>query len=108
VGSEIGQTYPLLGVASALQRRTFHGHPLNADQAVTVYEALRMHTIGGAYALGEEHTRGTLEPGGYADVIAVDRNPLVTSVGDLPDSSVSEVLLGGRSAFRDECRRSNR
>jgi predicted amidohydrolase YtcJ len=100
VGSEIGQTNPFLGVASAVSRRTFHNRALNADQAVTTYEALRMHTIGGAYALGEEHTRGTLEPGKYADLIALDRNPLTTPADELLDISVDEVFLGGRSAFQ--------
>ncbi|WP_139007409.1 amidohydrolase, partial [Arthrobacter crystallopoietes] len=58
VGSETGQTNPFLSIASAVARRTFHGDALNPEQSVTTYEALRMHTLGGAHALGEEHTRG--------------------------------------------------
>ncbi|AKS30708.1 amidohydrolase [Mycolicibacterium goodii] len=100
VGSEIGQTNPFLSIASAVARRTFHQRPLNADQGVTVYEALRMHTHGGAYAIGEEHTRGTLEPGKLADVIVLDRDPLSTPVEELTDIRVDEVFLGGESVFR--------
>lgn len=100
VGSEIGQTNPFLSIASAVARRTFHQRPLNADQGVTVYEALCMHTHGGAYAIGEEHTRGTLEPGKLADVIVLDRDPLSTPVEELTDIRVDEVFLGGESVYQ--------
>lgn len=94
VGSEIGQTNPFLGIASAVHRRMFHGRPLGPDESVSVRQALRMHTIGGAYALGEEQSRGTLEPGKFADVIALDRNPLQTE--ELLQVQVDEVFLAGK------------
>lgn len=54
-----------------------------------------MHTLGGAYALGEEASRGTLEPGKFADLIAIDRNPLTTDPDDLGEIAVDYVFLGG-------------
>ncbi len=95
VGSEAGQTNPFVSIASCVGRRTFHGHRLNPDQATTMLEALRMHTLGGAFALGEETSRGTLEPGKFADLIAIDRNPLTTDPDDLVDIAVDHVFLGG-------------
>lgn len=96
VGSEIGQTNPFLSIASAVSRRTFHDRPLGPDEGVTIRQALRMHTVGGAYALGVEATTGTLEPGKFADVIALDRNPLEIPESDLLDVNVEEVFLAGR------------
>lgn len=99
VGSEIGQTNPFLSIASSVRRRTFHGHELDAAQRLTVDEALRMHTLGGAYALGEEHTRGTLTAGKYADLIALDRSPLETAVEEFCDITVDEVFLAGEPVY---------
>lgn len=95
VGSEIGQTNPFLSIASAVNRRTFHQQVMGTDQRVSVYEALRMHTIGGAYALGEENTRGTLDPGKFADIIALDRNPLSVGTDELLDITVEDVFISG-------------
>jgi predicted amidohydrolase YtcJ len=36
-----------------------------------------------------------LEPGKFADLIAVDRNPLTTDPDDLVDIAVDHVFLGG-------------
>lgn len=99
VGSEVGQTNPFLSIASAVARRTFHGEVLTPDQGVSIYEALRMHTVGGAYALGEEHTRGRLEPGMLADLIVLDRDPLAVPPEELLDIKVEEVFLGGEHVY---------
>jgi predicted amidohydrolase YtcJ len=100
VGSEIGQTNPFLSIASAVGRRMFHSGVLTPDQAVSTYEALRMHTLGGAYALGEEASRGSLEPGKLADVIALDRDPLALNSEELLAIRVEEVYLGGLLVHR--------
>ncbi|WP_148573460.1 amidohydrolase [Nocardioides caldifontis] len=95
VGSEIGQTDPFRSIASCVGRRTFHGGTLNLDQVVTVREALRMHTFGGAHAMQQETTRGTLEVGKLADMIVLDRNPLAVGADELADIAVERVYLGG-------------
>jgi predicted amidohydrolase YtcJ len=104
VGSEIGQTNPFLSIASAVARRTFHGHQLDTAQQVSAYEALRMHTVGGAYALGEEHTRGTLEVGKYADLIALDRDPLQVPADELRGVTVTDVFLAGEPVYGEDQR----
>lgn len=100
VGSEIGQTNPFLSIASAVGRWTFHHEVMSPDQAVTIYEALQMHTIGGARVLGVDDNRGTIEVGKLADVIALERNPLTAAHEDLRDLVVTDVMVGGARVYQ--------
>lgn len=95
VGSEIGQTNPFLSIASAVGRWTFHNQVMSPEQAVSTYEALQMHTIGGAAVMGLQDSRGTVETGKFADLIALNHDPLNTAADELRDLVVTDVLLGG-------------
>jgi predicted amidohydrolase YtcJ len=64
-------------------------------QKVTRAEALLMWTRDAARALGWEGV-GTLAPGGHADLIVVDRDPLGCALEDLPQTRVLRTVLGGR------------
>ncbi|OAV62434.1 amidohydrolase [Enteractinococcus helveticum] len=102
VGSEVGQTNPFLSVYSTIARRTFHNQELPLNENITILEALRMHTIGGAAALGMEHTRGSLEPGKFADFITLDMNPMHVKPEDLLNIKVEDVFIGGKQVHTRE------
>ena len=68
----------------------------NADQSVSVYEALRMATYNGAYALFDEKERGTLEMGKSCDLVILNANPYDVPVEELKDLNVSELYLKGK------------
>jgi predicted amidohydrolase YtcJ len=103
IGSEIGQTNPFLSIASAVARRSFHGFHIEADQAVTPYEALRMHTANAASVMGLAGSRGTLEAGKLADIIVLDRDPLSASPDEYLEIQVTDVFRGGvRLLAREE------
>ena len=48
-----------------------------ASGGLTPFEALRSATLTGAEAMGMQDDLGSLEPGKLADLMVLDRNPLV-------------------------------
>jgi predicted amidohydrolase YtcJ len=58
--------------------------------------ALAMWTGDAAAVLGWDGI-GTIEPGSYADLIVVDRDPLTCALHDLPETQVRATLVGGEA-----------
>lgn len=61
---------PLLGIHAAVTRRApWQSHEgWNEKEKLTLFEALKLFTVGGAYATNEEHKKGTLSRGKLADM----------------------------------------
>ncbi|MGW4729510.1 amidohydrolase [Streptomyces shenzhenensis] len=97
VGSEQQQTRPFFSIACCVNRRSFHGGAIAPAEAIGLLDALRMHTLGGATALGEQDSRGSLEPGKLADLIVLDRDPREVTDAEIAGIEVDEVLLSGVS-----------
>jgi predicted amidohydrolase YtcJ len=96
LGSEVGQSNPMFGVWCAVKRQGFGGEIIEADQHVTVDEALRMHTLYAAGAMGIADTRGSLEPTKCADMIVLNRSPYDVHTDDaLLDIKVDYVFVAG-------------
>jgi predicted amidohydrolase YtcJ len=86
-------TYPswLQGVQSAVLRESkATGKVYSPAQRVTVEEALRMYTKGGAWQDRQEHLKGSIEPGKLADLCVLDQNPLKVDPQEI--SAISNVL----------------
>ena len=96
LGSEERQTNPLFGVWCCLKRETFFGEIVDPEQRITLDEALAMHTIDAAHALGVEHDRGSLAEGKLADLIVLAEDPYAVDVDRLPEIAVDTVYAGGR------------
>lgn len=100
--SDVASYRPLDTIAAAVSRRTLAGRPIGADQALTVGEAIRAHTIEAAFALGAEDRLGSIEPGKLADLVVLDGDPLAEPAERIPDIRVWTTLLGGEVAFAVE------
>jgi len=93
---------PIEGIYAAVTRRTLDGaHPGGwvPEQRITVDEALRAYTWGGAYASFDEAQRGKLAPGQLADIVAIDRDLLHVSAVDIADAHVATTIVGGRIVY---------
>ena len=90
---------PMLSIRSCVTRLSSKGNVMGKDQTITVMEALRAHTINGAYQNFEEHIKGSLEPGKYADMIILNANPLEHPHEKLHELQVLTTILGGNIVY---------
>jgi predicted amidohydrolase YtcJ len=96
---------PLEGIYAAVSRRTLDGaHPGGwvPEQKITVEEALRAYTAGGAFASFEEREKGTLEVGKLADFVVIDRDLTTIPPETIRDARVTLTVVGGQVVFERE------
>jgi predicted amidohydrolase YtcJ len=100
VGSEKEATRPMFGVWCCVARESYAGRIIDIHEALTVYEALRLHTLGGAEAMGAEADIGSIAPGKLADLAVLERDPLTCGTSDLRRLRVDMTILGGEVTYR--------
>ena len=71
----------------------------NADQAISLKEAIRAYTLGGAYALLRENDLGSIETGKYADFIILDRNLFEIPIDDIDSTEVLKTIFAGEVVY---------
>lgn len=91
---------PFLGLFAAVARRTENNRVPGEDvwypeQRLTLSEAVRAYTWGGAYAAGLEDRLGKLVPGYYADMVVLDRDIFELPAESLLETGVSRVMVSG-------------
>lgn len=86
---------PLKTVQHAVTRRTLSGRIMGERERITVDEALRAVTLGGAYLLKMDHEVGSLEPGKFADMAVVGTDPLAVLADEVGDIGVLGTVVGG-------------
>ncbi|MDP9203692.1 MAG: amidohydrolase [Gemmatimonadota bacterium] len=93
---------PLEGIYAAVTRRTLDDkHPEGwvPEQKITVEDALRAYTTGGAYASFQEHDLGSLRPGKLADIVIIDRDLTRIPPETIRDAQIEYTIVGGRIVF---------
>jgi predicted amidohydrolase YtcJ len=91
---------PLLLVWAAVNRLTREGKVLGPNERLGVLEAFRTVTIDAAWQNFEEHRKGSIEAGKFADFVILAENPLTLKPEYLKDIAVVETIVGGKSVFR--------
>lgn len=89
---------PLLNMQTAITRRTSSGAVRGPEQAVSIDEALQAHTTNAAYILKRDHVVGSIEPGKWADFVALSADPYEVDPATL--ASAVEVLGTWRDGER--------
>lgn len=86
----------------AVNRTSRSGQIIGIDQRISIYEAFRAASYGGAYSYYEEKQKGTLEPGKRADMIILDQNPFQIKPEEIKDIRVLQTIKDGSVVYRYE------
>ena len=93
---------PWPGIAAAVTRTTRQGHQIpqpqgtGPDQRLTVIQALKAYTRGGAIAEGTQEVKGMIRPGMLADLVLVSRNPMDATPEELAGIETALTMIGGK------------
>ncbi len=90
------------GIHAAVTRQTLDGkHPngWTPAQKITVEEALKAYTEGGAFAANEEGYKGTLSVGKLADFAMLDKDIFKIAPAAIGDTKVMLTVVGGRVMY---------
>ncbi|MDW8238168.1 MAG: amidohydrolase [Acidobacteriota bacterium] len=90
----------LLAVWSHISRSTRQGEPLDPTLSLTREQAFKLHTAWGSYVTFEEHVKGTIEVGRYADFVVLSHNPFTCPLEEIKDVRVLQTVMGGRTVYQ--------
>ncbi|CAN5473434.1 amidohydrolase [soil metagenome] len=93
---------PLFGFYAAVSRKDQKGFPANGFQkenALTREQALKAMTIWAAYSGFEEHEKGSLEPGKFADFVILQEDLMNAPEEELFKFKVQSTFINGVQVF---------
>ena len=91
-----GPYEPLMAIQSMVTRKDFDGRVWGPSQRITVPEAMRICTMGGAYASFEEDLKGSVTMGKLADFVVLAADPHDADPDAIKEIPVLRTVAGGR------------
>lgn len=86
---------PKWALLGAITRTTRSGYTPAPEQRISIRDALRMHTLGSAYAAFEENVKGSIEPGKLADMVVWSHDIYTASPRELAELKPLTTIVGG-------------
>jgi len=89
---------PFLTFYAAVDRQDLEEFPedgFQRENALSREEALKGMTIWAAYSNFEEHEKGSIEAGKFADFVILDRDIMKVDINKVPKTKVKSVFVGG-------------
>ena len=90
---------PMLRIQAMVTRRTAQGRVYGPEQWISVEEAIRVSTLGGAYAAFEEGIKGSIEVGKLADFVILSKDPTKVPPETIKDITVEKTIIGGMVVY---------
>lgn len=97
-----GPVEPLLGLQSMVTRKSKDGEILGAEQKISIDEAIKIYTLGSAYASFEENVKGSIEVGKLADFVVLSNDPTRVSPDTIRAIDVEKTIVGGEIVYELE------
>lgn len=91
---------PIASFYSTVSRKLSDGTVFYPDQRMSRLEALKSYTINAAYAAFEEESKGTLEPGKYADMVVLSKDIMTIPEDEIPTAEVRYTIVGGTVRYK--------
>jgi predicted amidohydrolase YtcJ len=95
--------WPWWGMEATITRG-FSGHPeiepFNPDQAITLEESIKVHTLNGAYVMHLDDITGSIEVGKSADMIVLNHNLFEIPVTDIHKTEVQRTIFRGEVVYK--------
>ena len=90
---------PKWALLGAVNRTTRSGYTPAPEQRISIRDALRMHTLGSAYASFEENIKGSIEPGKLADMVVWSHDVYTASPRELAELKPLTTIVGGNIVY---------
>jgi len=90
---------PLLAIRTMVTRLSAGGEVLGPEQRVSPAEAIRIYTMGSAYASFEEGSKGSIEPGKLADFVVLSEDPTRVSPEQIHEIAVEKTYVDGTEVY---------
>jgi predicted amidohydrolase YtcJ len=94
--------WPWWGIEATITRG-FPGHPeiepFNPDQAITLEETIKVHTLNGAWVLDLDDVTGSIQKGKSADMIVLNQNLFDIPVTDIHKTEVQKTIFKGQVVY---------
>jgi predicted amidohydrolase YtcJ len=98
-GFPVNYSNPLTGICFEVSRKTRKGVAVQSEECVSVIEALKLHTLNGAYASFDEDFKGSLKEGKLADIVVLSHDPFMVDPWNIKDIKVERTIIGGRLVY---------
>jgi predicted amidohydrolase YtcJ len=102
ISSDILPIGPLVGLYAAVTRKGMTGSVYGPDEAISMAEAIRGYTLLGAYLNFEEDTKGSLEPGKFADMIVLSDDLLTIDPEQIMDVLIEQTFVHGKLVYSND------
>lgn len=85
----------LMGIQGIVTRKGWDGKVWGPKQKVTVAEAIKIHTLNGAYCSDEDKVKGSITPGKYADFVLLEQDPHTINPDSIIKINILKTFTGG-------------